>query len=330
MEQLTSLYNKFTSSLYLKYISAAFGLWGIYKCLIYFYISRQHKLDLNDKTVVIIGASSGIGRAMAFEFYKKGARSILVARSVDKLELLCKELEQQQFNNLHKPTFYQLDITEFVNLEEEKCKNKILNLLTHSINGKSIDVLICSAGLSNRGSIDKTPTSIFRELMEVNFFGFIYIIKTLLNFIPNDGAIVSINSIQGRVALPYRAPYSCSKHASLAFFDSLRGEERPNLHILTVNAGYINTGFGSRALNVDGKPMGFEDHNQLRGLSPEEAAKRIISSLEKREKELLLAPLKIRLLVMLRWLSPTLTWWILTRKAQADKKLEEKEMAKAD
>jgi len=45
------------------------------------------------------------------------------------------------------------------------------------------------------------------------------------------------------VALPYRAPYSCSKHASLAFFDSLRGEERPNLHILNVNAGYVNVGF---------------------------------------------------------------------------------------
>lgn len=73
--------------------------------------------------------------------------------------------------------------------------------------------------------------------------------------------------------------------------------------------------------------MGFEDHNQLKGISPEEAAKRIISSLKNREKELILAPFKIRLLVMLRWLSPSLTWWLLTRKAQADKKIEEKEMA---
>jgi dehydrogenase/reductase SDR family member 7B len=182
---------------------------------------------------------------------------ILVARSTDKLELLCKELEQQKFiKNAHKPTFCHLDITELCNLEEGNLKNKILNLTSHSINGKNIDVLVCCAGLSNRGSIDKTHVSIFRQLFEVfyllkkiflifyhnqvNFFGFVYLVKYLLNFIPNDGAIISINSIQGRVALPYRAPYSCSKHASQAFFDSLRGEERPELHILTVNAGYIN------------------------------------------------------------------------------------------
>lgn len=186
--------------------------------------------------------------------YFQGAKLILAARSVDKLESLCKELEQkQQIKKCNKPTFCHLDIAEFVNLEEEVLRNKILNLLS---NEKTIDVLVCCAGLSNRGSIAKTPISIFRQLMEVyfnflnfnfikkiNFFGFIYVIKTLLSFISNGGAIISINSVQGRVALPYRAPYSCSKHASLAFFDSLRGEERPDLHILSVNAGYVNVNF---------------------------------------------------------------------------------------
>ena len=73
--------------------------------------------------------------------------------------------------------------------------------------------------------------------------------------------------------------------------------------------------------------MGFEDNNQLLGLSPEEASKRIISSLENRESELILAPLKVRLLVMFRWFAPNLTWWLLTKKAQADLKKEEKEIA---
>jgi hypothetical protein len=70
--------------------------------------------------------------------------------------------------------------------------------------------------------------------------------------------------------------------------------------------------------------MGFEDHNQLNGLSPEEASKKIISSLENHETELILAPIKIRLLVILRWLAPNLTWWILTLKAHKDQKFEER------
>jgi len=71
MEQLLNLQSKFTTNFYLKFISAAFGLWGIYKFMAYLYNARHCKFNLKDKTVVIIGASSGIGKAMAFEFYKK-------------------------------------------------------------------------------------------------------------------------------------------------------------------------------------------------------------------------------------------------------------------
>jgi len=71
MDQLINLQNKFTTNFYLKFISSAFGLWGIYKFMVYLYNARHCKFNLKDKTVVIIGASSGIGKAMAFEFYKK-------------------------------------------------------------------------------------------------------------------------------------------------------------------------------------------------------------------------------------------------------------------
>lgn len=121
--------------------------------------------------------------------------------------------------------------------------------------------------------------------MDVNFFGHVVVTQKLLDAIPDDGCIIATSSVQGKLPIPYRSAYGASKHAfqvsclvhegmpvtfpspvpSLqAFFDVLRCESRPNLHILTVSAGYMNTGFGSRALDVKGEPVGKDDANQAK------------------------------------------------------------------
>ncbi|KHJ75581.1 hypothetical protein OESDEN_24803, partial [Oesophagostomum dentatum] len=74
-----------------------------------------------------------------------------------------------------------------------------------------------------------------------------------MDAIPDDGCIMQ--QVVYRESYPFRIG---------AFFDSLRCESRPNLHILTVSAGYMNTGFGSRALDAQGRPVGKEDANQLK------------------------------------------------------------------
>ena len=316
---------------WLPWALAPLGLYGAYRLASWLVPGPQHqpRLQLQDRSVLIVGASSGLGRQMAFEFYAKGAKLILAARSLDKLEQLCRELEEwgraRGLQNAHKPAYRYLDVAELNGGDDGRAQ--IRELASYALDGRTIDVLVCCAGLSSRGSALQTPLAVQRRLMEVNFFGFVAICRALLDCIPDDGAIVHINSIQGRVALPYRSPYSCSKHAIQAFFDSLRGEERANLQILVVNAGYINTGFGSRALDPQGKPMGFEDVNQQRGLSVEYAARRVVAALELRQTELLLAPVHIRLVVMLRWLAPNLLWWLLRRKALADKRWEEEQQA---
>ncbi|KAK6034221.1 hypothetical protein COOONC_28274 [Cooperia oncophora] len=135
-------------------------------------------------------------------------------------------------------------------------------LTNHAIDGKTIHVLINNAGLSMRGSIEDTPIKIYKQLMDVNFFGHVVVTQKLLDAIPDDGCIIATSSVQGKLAIPYRSAYSASKHAFQAFFDTLRCESRPNLHILTVSAGYMNTGFGTRALDVQGQAVGKEDENQ--------------------------------------------------------------------
>uniref|UniRef100_A0A183CDJ5 Tubulin beta chain n=1 Tax=Globodera pallida TaxID=36090 RepID=A0A183CDJ5_GLOPA len=222
---------------FLPYAFAPFGVYGVYKLLNYLIRAPQKKLELRNKTVLIVGASSGLGRTLAFQFYSKGAKLILTARSIDKLKALCGELiqwgEENGIRNVHMPVYRYLDLSEL----NGDGMTQIRELCTFAIDGKTIDVLVNNAGLSSRGSCSETSMTVYRRLMEVNFFGFVAITRALLDCIPDDGAILNINSIQGRVALPYRSPYSSSKHAIQAFFDSLRGEERPQLQILTVNAG---------------------------------------------------------------------------------------------
>lgn len=85
---------------------------------------------------------------------------------------------------------------------------------TLAIDGATIDVLVNNAGVSNRGSCVCTSIKVQRQIMEVNFFGPVALTQILIDAIPADGAIITIGSLQGRVALPYRSAYSASKHAN--------------------------------------------------------------------------------------------------------------------
>ncbi|CAI2357520.1 unnamed protein product [Caenorhabditis sp. 36 PRJEB53466] len=204
-------------------------------------------LDVKNKVVVITGASSGLGKSLAFELYKRGAKVILLARSTDKLKQICQELKETFPLNQNEPTYYYFDITE----PDQAPWAEI----------PKVDILINNAGLANRGSCADTPIDLHRQVMETNFFGHVEVTNLLLPKLDPKGCIVVTSSVQGKVALPYRSSYGASKHALQGYFDSLRAEHK-NLHVLVVSAGYINTGFGSRAIDPSGKATGIEDQNQ--------------------------------------------------------------------
>ncbi|KAM3727667.1 Dehydrogenase/reductase SDR family member 7B [Dirofilaria immitis] len=231
---------------------------------------HRSKLDLRDRAVLITGASSGLGRELAICFYRKGAKLILTARSIDKLKELCEELKLlPDVTNRNEPVYKYLDIGD---------PNGVAELVSLAVSQR-IDVLVNNAGLSMRGSCKNTPMDVHRQIMEVNYFGHVAITKALLDYIPEDGAIVYISSIQGRIAVPFRSSYSASKHAAQAFFDCLRTEERFNTQILVVSAAYMNTGFGRHALTTEGKSMDEDDPDQAKGLAPSYAAECIIKAL---------------------------------------------------
>ncbi|KJH47215.1 oxidoreductase, short chain dehydrogenase/reductase family protein [Dictyocaulus viviparus] len=312
---------------------------------------HHSKLTYANKTVLITGASSGERPWSCFGVpaLQKGAKVIATARSIDKLKELCEDLKRSYSGNPYEPMYSYLDICEPMNVESLKnlaIDGKTIHVLINNaglsmrgsiqdtsinvysyldicepmnveslknlaIDGKTIHVLINNAGLSMRGSIQDTSINVYRQIMDVNFFGHVVVTQKLLDAIPDDGCIIAISSVQGKLSIPYRSAYSASKHAFQAFFDALRCENRPNLHILTVSAGYMNTGFGTRALDVQGRPLGKDDANQLKGLSPETAACEILRAASARETELIMAPLSNKLAIFLRWAWPTLLFYIL-------------------
>ena len=132
---------------------------------------------------------------------------------MDKLEALCDELEQAGksygWKNPHKPVFRYLDLADL----NGASASQLDDLRQQSIDGRTIDVLVNNAGQSVRGSCIDTPISVHKQIMDVNYFGHVAVTKNLIDAIPDDGAIVVIGSMQGKIAVPYRSGYNASKHA---------------------------------------------------------------------------------------------------------------------
>ena len=116
-------------------------------------------MDFKAKTVIVTGASSGIGLALAREFAAAGANVVMGARSGDKLAAVAAEIKAAG----GAAAYTAADVTK-----EEDCK-KLIDCAVNAFGG--IDILICNAGLSMRALFDDCDLSVLHRLMDVNFWG---------------------------------------------------------------------------------------------------------------------------------------------------------------
>ncbi len=249
---------------------------------------------MQDKVVIITGASSGIGKALALECLRQGARVVLAARKRTLMEDLASAFEPGQ--SLVAPT----DVSK-----EEDCRL----LIRRSVEAFGrIDVLINNAGISMRALFAETEISVLKRLMDVNFWGMVYCTREAMPYLlKSQGSVVGVSSIAGYKGLPARAGYSASKFAMQGFLESLRIENlHSGLHVLIACPGFTASGIRNRALAGDGTEQGESPRDEQRMMSAEEVARHILRALGKRKHTLILTR-QGKLSVWLNKFLPSLT-----------------------
>lgn len=248
------------------------------------------------KTVVITGASSGIGEATAYAFAATGANVVIAARRVDKLKLVeekCKQLGA-------KTLVVKCDVTV-----ETECQQLIAQAVA-SFN--RIDALINNAGISMRAIFNECDIKVIKQLMDVNFMGAVYCTKFALPYLLHSkGSVISVSSVSGIVGLPARTGYSASKFALNGFMQSLRIETlKQGLHVGIVYPGYTASNIRNVALNKVGISQQESPLDESKLMPASKVANLIVNMVKTRRRQKILTNLGH----LTKWLNTFFPRWV--------------------
>ena len=249
---------------------------------------------MQDKVVIITGASSGIGKALVYKLASKGAKISMAARNIQKLEEIKNDIEKK-FST--KIMYVACDVTK-----EKDCKNLIDTTIKEF---SKIDVLINNAGISMRAIFDDVSLSVVRDLMDVNFWGTVYCTKFALPYLQKSkGSLVGVISIAGYIGLPGRTAYSASKFAVRGFLDTIRIENlKKGLHVLVAAPGFTASNVRLNALVADGKQQGETPRDENNMMSAEKCAEIITRGIIKRKRKIIMTFTEGKLSVFLsKWM----------------------------
>ena len=253
--------------------------------------------ELLGRRILITGASSGIGRALAVELARAGAKLALAARSADKLQELAGTLGP---NVIALPT----DITV------EADRARLMAQVQERFGG--LDVLVNNAGIASWAHFADSTEAILRQIMEVNFFAPTELIRLAIPMLTRgqQPAIVNVSSMCGRRAMPGWSEYSASKFALCGLTEALRGElARFDIDILLIVPGLTSSDFAQHFLQKKGRAKIEFD----KGMPPEQVAASIVRSLQKNKTETVLGR-EARWVLWCNLFFPRLTDWLLARK----------------
>jgi short-subunit dehydrogenase len=236
-------------------------------------------MDFKSKVVIITGASSGIGKACAEEFAKRGANLVLAARQYVTLCEITASLEKQYGI---KALAVQADVSK-----EEDCEHLIKQAVATF--GK-IDILINNAGLSMRALFQDVDLSVLKNLMDVNFWGTVYCSKYALSeILKTRGSIIGVSSIAGYRGLPGRTGYSASKFAMNGFMESLRTELlKTGVHVMVACPGFTTSNIRVAALSENGSSHGETSMDEGKMMTSEEVAVIIAGGIADRKRTLVI------------------------------------------
>lgn len=258
--------------------------------------------SLENKLILITGASSGIGRASAVEFSKYNMKIALTARSIEKLKDL------KNIINLHNE---QVEIFPF----DLYNKENILDLI-QKIEKKfsqSIDILLNCAGNAVLGNVENVPMHAYQKNLDLNFLAPLALTQNVLIKMKekNSGQLIYLFSGVGKRGLPGVSPYCATKSALDSFTESLRIEVlKHNIDVILISPGLVKTEFKKR-IKVYGKLN--ETFTSGKEKDSSFVAKQIVNASLKRKRSIILSP-KTRLGVFMSFFFPSLVDKFLAKK----------------
>jgi short-subunit dehydrogenase len=236
-----------------------------------------------EKTVIVTGASSGIGKALALRLADEGAWLALAARNAQRIDSVAGECRQRGTKAIAIPT----DVAD-----ESRCRALIQR--TQETYGH-IDALVNNAGITVVGKLEDLPDlHLFKQVVDVNFYGAVHCTYYALPYLKEThGQIVNISSLGGIQAIPFNTSYVASKSAMIGFSDSLRMEvEQAGVSVTVICPFWVVTEFHERYLDKNGQPKGPSGRAIYteRTMTADRCAQIVLRAARRRKRQVVMRP----------------------------------------
>ncbi|MQS51739.1 SDR family NAD(P)-dependent oxidoreductase [Companilactobacillus mishanensis] len=232
--------------------------------------------NLLNQTVLVTGASSGIGKDVAINAAESGANLILVARDTEKLAQVkqkCIEVGDEYSNHF----YLSIDMSDPKAITE--------GVETIYDNFENIDVLVNAAGFGDFSNYLETEFDLIEKMFRVNVLGLMLMTRLVASHMIENGHghIFNVGSMAGKITTPKSAAYSATKAAVIGFSDGIRLELKPfNILVTTVNPGPVATNF----FNVADHEGKYLDSVKAFVLDPDRLAWDIVNTFNKKKREI--------------------------------------------
>lgn len=230
------------------------------------------------KTVLITGASEGIGRALAVALAGEGARLALNARNVARLAEAARTCAAQGAHVLELPG----DVSQ-----QEESAALVARTLAHF---GALDALVNNAGITMWSRFDQiSDLGVFARLLATNYLGAVYLTAAALPALKAArGLIVAVASVAGLTGVPERTGYAASKHALVGFFESLRIElAGSGVDVTLIAPDFVASEIHRRAIGSDGRALGVSPMREAHIMSAARCAQLIVRAMHRRDRLLI-------------------------------------------